>query len=187
MDNERFWKLLEPVHRRAAAFCRRLAGSADDGDDLYQDTLLTALRKFGSLRDQDAFRSWLYRIMVNSYRNRCRGWWYRRRVDLEPGYVSEATAEDPRLRLDAERQLHHLLAILAPQDRALVVLHEIEGWSLKELAAVLGKPEGTVRSRLCRARRRLRRRYEHSHDQTKNSPSTTEVAYAMQRPEKSTE
>ena len=51
----------------------------DDGDDLYQDALVSALGAFEQLRDQASFRPWLYRIIVNQFRNRMRSSWFRRR------------------------------------------------------------------------------------------------------------
>ncbi len=156
MDNESFWKLLEPVHPAASGFCRKLVGGADGGDDLYQDALLAAMRKFDSLADRDAFRPWLFRIIVNAFKNRCRRPWRKRRVDLTPELV-ERSASDPRGELDARRVLARALAALTPEDRALTVLHEIEGWTVPEMAEMYQKPEGTVKTRLHRARGKMRR------------------------------
>ena len=82
MNNDRFWTLLEPVHGQAEGFCRRLAGNRDDGDDLYQDSLLVAMRKIGSLRDETAFRPWLFKLIINRFRNRSREAWWRRRAEI---------------------------------------------------------------------------------------------------------
>jgi RNA polymerase sigma-70 factor (ECF subfamily) len=156
MDNELFWKLLKPVHPAAAAFCRKLAGGRDRGDDLYQDGLLAALRKFRTLRDPAAFRPWLFRILVNTFRNRYRMNWRRRRVDLTPDMLEGIGACDPGSRFVAHQCLEQVLKVLSPADRALVILFEIQGWSVRDLAAMSGKPEGTVKIRLSRARRKMR-------------------------------
>src|SRR5690348_12966601 len=71
-DAERLKRLIEPVHDRALAFARCLCRSRADGDDLYQEALLRALGKLAGLRDDGAFRSWLYRIVITVHRNRCR-------------------------------------------------------------------------------------------------------------------
>jgi len=178
VNNELFWKLLEPVHPKAEAFCRRLAGNRDDGDDLYQEGLLMALRKFGSLRDHKAFRPWLFRLMINCYRNRQRSSWWRRHVSLT-GKLSESRGNpDPRKRLDSRRWLELALSSLSSENRALVVLFEIEGWTISELALMFQKPEGTIKARLSRSRHRMRRVLEKYLPEQKQSASEGE--YALQ-------
>ena len=153
MKNDLFWTRLEPLHEKAAAFCRKLAGGRDEGDDLYQESLLTALRRFETLRDPAAFRPWLYRIMVNSYKNRLRRPW-RRRAPM-PENMPEAA--HPVERLTARRWLERAFKALKPPEKALVVLFELEGWSVAELAELYGRPEGTIKARLARARKKMLR------------------------------
>jgi DNA-directed RNA polymerase specialized sigma24 family protein len=62
MNRDLFWTFLEAEHAKAEAFCRKLAGNREDGDDLYQDALLAAMRKFRTLRDPKAFRPWQRRF-----------------------------------------------------------------------------------------------------------------------------
>ncbi len=185
MDTELFWKLLEPHHPKAAAFCIRLAGNRDDGYDLYQDALLLAMRKLGSLSDRSAFRPWLFRIIVNSFKNRCRGWWWRQRVSLSPERFDLLPGDDPADRFAVRRKLSRVLAVLSPEDRALLMLHEVEGWPLAELAEVMNRPEGTVKTRLFRAKRKMRKRLmrEEALNRTKGQ-SMSEVAYALQQSQK---
>src|SRR5574340_102287 len=109
---DRFWTLLEPEHPKAEAFCRKLCGGKDEGDDLYQDSLLVALRGFGNLRDTAALRPWLYRLVVNGYRNRCRTPWVRRRVRLEKATGAGARCQDPSGRYGARRCLQRAMAAL---------------------------------------------------------------------------
>jgi len=156
MRNDLFWKLLEPEHPRAEAFCRRLTGSREDGDDLYQDALLRAMDRFGTLKDLSAFRSWLYRLLVNCYRNRYRSPWWRRRAELTDEALDSRACDDPTDRRTARRWLDRAFAVLAPDERALVTLHELESWSIAELAGLYGRPEGTIKARLSRARRKMR-------------------------------
>ena len=62
---ERLRRLIEPVHARAVAFARGLCRSRSDGDDLLQEAVLRALTKLDGLRDDGAFRVWLYRIVIS--------------------------------------------------------------------------------------------------------------------------
>lgn len=156
MDNKEFWKLLEPVHAEATRFAHKLVGDHARADDLYQDAVLRALQRLDSLKNRDAFRPWFYKILINRYRNSQRSWWNRGRTDL----VDEVTApgSDPRGRAEARRRLDQVMTDLPPRDRALVILHGVEGWSTCELAAMVKRPEGTVRTWLSRARRKMRKR-----------------------------
>lgn len=160
MDRDQFWKYLEAEHARAQAFCRRLAGSRDDGDDIYQDALLSALRQIRSLRDPGAFRSWLYRIMINTHRNRIVGPWWRRRVPLTRELCETQTGVDPTAVYAARRWLMRAMAPLKSEERALVILFELEGWSIADLATLQRRPTGTIKARLVRARKKMRRAIE---------------------------
>lgn len=181
MDKELFWKLLEPVHPKAEAFCRKLAGNRDDGDDLYQEALLTAMRKFESLKELSAFRPWLFRIMVNSYKNLNRESWWRRRVMLGRGGAEMDLSNDPTTEYQTRRWLNMALSALSSEDRAIVVLYEIEGWSVADLTDMLGKPEGTIKARLFRARRKMRKSLERCLPELNTKISVSEGKYALQR------
>ncbi len=185
--NDRFWSLLEPEHPKAESFCRRLCGSKEDGDDLYQDTLLTALRKFGQLRDSSSFRPWLYRILVNSYRNRCRSPWRKRRKEMDDDALANLQKYDPTDRHVARRWLKRALAVLSPQDRALIVLFEIEGWSISELAQLSRRSDSAIKARLSRIRRKMRKALARYLSPEEAENRTCEANYAMPRSETSSE
>jgi len=181
MDNEQFWKLLEPVHPMAAAFCQKLAGNRDEGDDLYQDALLRAMRRIGTLKDHNAFRPWLFRLIINSYKNRLRSFWFKKRVSVTPEMIDSAPGPDPRSDYNSKRLLNLALSALSVEDRAMVVLHEIEGRPTAELAQVLGKPEGTIKTRLFRAKRTMRDKLEQMLAKPDINPGTGEALYELRR------
>ena len=158
MDGDRilFWKLTEREHLRARAFCRKLMGNREDGDDLYHDTLVTALPKFSQLRDRSAFRPWLYRIAVNGYKNRLRRPWWRRLTPLTADIAESVSSGNPEAVLAARRRLEWAFRAINPEDRALVTLFELEGWTINELAELFGSKEGAVKVRLSRARGKMR-------------------------------
>lgn len=155
-NRELFWRLVEPEHSRIRAFCRKLTGNRDDGDDLYQDALIRGLESFGNLRDEKAFKGWLYRIIVNTFKNRVRKPWYGRIVSLISPDDLSLPCENPSGRYTARRQLDSALKTLPAADRALIVLFEIEGWSIRELAETWESSEGAIKVRLSRARAKLR-------------------------------
>jgi RNA polymerase sigma-70 factor (ECF subfamily) len=180
-DRDLFWTLLEVEHPRAEAFCRRLAGNLADGDDLYQDSLLLAMRKFAGLRDKAAFKPWLYRIIVNSYLGRRRGGWWKRRVELTSEMTETLSGDDPTERYDAGRWIEIAMRPLSHEDRALVTLHELQGWGIAELAGMLGKPDGTIKSRLSRAREKMRQELIRYLPETENKKD--ETSYALPQSE----
>jgi len=151
-----FWNLLEAEHPKAEAFCRRLTGSLADGDDLYQDALLAAMRKFGRLREQTAFRPWLYRIIINTFASKRRGPWWRKRVQLTSEIIETVVGDDPSQTYTAHRWIKLAMESLTAEEQVLITLFEIEGWTISELAVMQGKPEGTIKSRLSRARAKMR-------------------------------
>ncbi|MEW5702815.1 MAG: RNA polymerase sigma factor [Candidatus Zixiibacteriota bacterium] len=79
----RFETLLEPVHQSATRFCLRLCTTRADAEDLYHDALLAAWHGLPGLKDDGRFRPWLFRIIVNTFRNRERRKRWRRWLSWE--------------------------------------------------------------------------------------------------------
>ena len=155
-DRHLFWELTKPEHLRARAFCRKLAGHREDGDDLYQDALVTALTRFDTLRDTAAFRGWLYRIIVNSFKNRVRRPWWKRFGPLTDDLIESTVGENPLESRAARRKLEIAFAAVTPEAQALVTLFELDGWSIAEIAAMFDQSEGAIKMRLSRTRRKMR-------------------------------
>lgn len=154
----RFWELLEFEHQRARAYCLRLVGNTDDGDDVYQDAIMKAYRGFAGLRDTGLFRSWLYRIINNTYRDRFASPWWRRVLAGFNDLESATGGEDPSRQYDVRRRVEYALDALSAEERILVTLAELEGWKISELAGLLAKSEAVVKMRLSRARGKMRER-----------------------------
>ena len=163
-QQDRFYELLEPELPRLQAFCRKLAGDPDVGDDLAQDALYDAWKGFRRLRQTAAFKSWLYQIVINRYRTNLRK--FKKRTESTLPLIDDVVDEEQsRLRAARER-LNIALACLSATDRALVTLHELEGWSYSELATMFGSNEGALRTRLTRCRLRMRKTLRRHLDQT---------------------
>jgi RNA polymerase sigma-70 factor, ECF subfamily len=153
---QRFVRLVEPHHVRALAFARCLCHSVADGDDLFQVALLRALERIDQLRDDHAFRAWFYRIIVSVHRNRVRRPFWRRLVPLGDHRAPEMPVDEA---LASAQRARIALGCLAPEQRETIVLFEIDGWSVDEIAALHGVSVSAVKSRLVRARERLREFY----------------------------
>lgn len=156
-NRDLFWELLEPEHLRVRAFCRRLAANREDGDDLCQETLVSAFTRFSSLRDPARFRPWLYRIAVNHYRSSRRSAFWRRFVPLGPDGDGDPAGADPTGAHGARRLLEEAFRGVSAEDRALIVLFETEGWSIGDLARMHGRSETATKVRLFRIRAKMRK------------------------------
>jgi RNA polymerase sigma-70 factor (ECF subfamily) len=163
----RFESLLEPVHEAATRFCLRLCTTRPDAEDLYHDALLAAWHGLPGLKDEARFKPWVFRIIVNTFRNqarrqRWRQWlgWDGRAADDARAEPAEAVTVDPRGSLDARRWVKRALGALSADERSLVVLFELEQYTTAEIAQVWNLPEGTIRSRLSRARAKMRKAIE---------------------------
>ena len=156
VDKELFWSLLEPEYVAAQMFCRKLTGHRDRGDDLFQDGLVLALTRFSSLRDHRAFRPWLYRILINSFRSSVRRPWWKRFLPITPEIEWHMVGDDPLDQLTARRWLQRAFEGLSTEAQTLVTLHELEGWPIADLARLYGKTDGATKAALFRARKKMK-------------------------------
>lgn len=159
----RLTRLLKPIHAQAMATARRLCRSVQDGDDLYQETVLRAYDKLDGLRDETRFRPWFFATLLSRHRTRMRRP-RRESVSLEDlvggrnepvGMDGASWAEEKRRAERAARAL----AGLKPVQREAIVLHDIEGIPVHEVAEMQGVTPSAVKSRLSRGRERLRQFY----------------------------
>ncbi|GAB4315745.1 MAG: RNA polymerase sigma factor SigM [Candidatus Zixiibacteriota bacterium] len=182
---QRFARLLEPVHEAATRYCRRLCTTRADAEDLYHDAVLAAWHGLPGLRDERHFKPWLFRIVTNTFRNRERRRKWARWLSFsddgqEDKPVPPAAVIDPRETLDAQRHLEQAMRPLSAEERALIVLFELEQYTIAEIAAFHGAREGTIKSKLSRARAKMRNaliRRNAANDTVMNSKR--EVGYAL--------
>jgi RNA polymerase sigma-70 factor, ECF subfamily len=160
----RLAQLLEPFHAQALATARRLSRSVDDGDDLYQETLHRAFDKLPGLRDPERFRSWFFAVLLSVHRSRARRATWKRFISWDEAHREGFDPEgkdgrrEEEIRLGA-RRASEALAALKPAEREAIVLFDLEGCSLEEVASLQGASLSAVKSRLARGRKRLRAYY----------------------------
>jgi RNA polymerase sigma-70 factor, ECF subfamily len=163
-----FERLVRSHQDRVYGFALRLAGHAQDAEDITQDTFVRAYRALASypgerVRDL-ALRPWLYRIALNVFRNRVRGG-RRQVVSLDHagaegalGIVDEDAAVVPEQaleRAELKKELAGLVATLPTRYRAAVVLRHVQDLGYREIASVLGQPVGTAKANVHRGLRLL--------------------------------
>ena len=127
-----------------------------DAEDVAQEAFLKAYRNFHRLRDRERFRAWLARITWRLALDRQRAAGRRERRELaSPGPVPAPTAEELTASREFERHLERAMDELPEKLRLVLILAVVEEHNLREVAGLLGLPEGTVKSRLHLARKQL--------------------------------
>jgi RNA polymerase sigma-70 factor, ECF subfamily len=155
-DPQAFTELVQRHRDRMWAVSLRTLGDPDEAADALQDAFISAFRSAGSFRGQSQVTTWLHRIVVNACLDRMRRRQARAALPLpeagpgEPAMPGDAMADrDTRLAVD------DALRSLPVEQRAAIVLTDVEGYSVAETARLLGVAEGTVKSRCARGRARL--------------------------------
>jgi RNA polymerase sigma-70 factor, ECF subfamily len=147
----------------------RMLGDRAEAEDLAQEVFISVFKAIDGFRGDAQLSTWVYRVAANHCRNRIK-YLVRRRRQVTDGYDEQLEEQSPggaaRPRTDAPdqlmeaRQTERLLQLgllsLDEEQRELVVLREVEHLSYEEIMAITGLPEGTVKSRLHRARASLR-------------------------------
>ena len=157
-DREAFGRLVEPHLAVALGAARLITGNESDAADAVQDALLASWQSLDGLRNPELFAAWFRKIVIRSS-TRCV---QRRRhlVEIDLESLDRAGAADSVEREFDRRQMARAFARLDPKDRVLLTLHHYWQMPVAETAQLLGLPEGTVRSRVHHALRRLRAGFE---------------------------
>lgn len=164
-DKLAFERLVRPHFERLYRLAWRLTGRKAEAEDLFQELLLKAYGKLDDLTRIDEPGSWLCRIMYNLFIDERRRFARQRMHTVEEGQMPGDGLEgipgsdDPvrnTERQEKMQQLEAALSRLSDEHRLVVLLHDTEGYKINEIHELTGIPVGTVKSRLHRARSRLR-------------------------------
>lgn len=166
--NARFERDAMPYWAQFYPTALRLTGNRSDAEDLLQDTFAKAYVAFRQFRPGTNLRAWLHKILANTFINTCRakkrqplqvrssgfqeGW----HADAEPLYAPARSAEAEALDLLGDSAVLRALGNLPENMREVIYLADIEGYAYHEIAQIMGTPLGTVMSRACRGRAKLR-------------------------------
>ena len=159
-DRDAFAALVDRHRDPLVRYLGRLTSDRERAEDLAQEAFVRLFQHAADYREQGHLTAYLYRIATNLLRSeeRRRARWWRIAPGLTATRETVASADGPRrvFQTELQRRLAAALAELPLAFRVPLVLFEVEEWSLVEIAAWLGCRPGTVKSRLFRARRRLR-------------------------------
>ena len=163
--NRDFDRLLRPHLERLYRFAFRLTGSGEDADDLLQEVLLKVYGQLASLAALEGPAAWLCRVMYNHFIDERRRFTRQRLVSIDAGQLPGGSIEDLPGGEDPGKAAEHAediirldraLSVVSEEHRLVLLLHDVEGYKLKEIQDITGEPMGTIKSRLHRARARLR-------------------------------
>jgi len=162
-DPEAFEQLMQPLEQLVWRVCWHYTGNREATEDCGQETMIRIWRNLGNYRGECALESWVYRIAANC----CMDWLRKKKrdksVSVEPlreqGFDPADTApgtEEQVVQEDERRRLREAIAELPEDQREALILTQLEKISYEETARRLGVEEGTVKSRVNRAKARLK-------------------------------
>jgi RNA polymerase sigma-70 factor (ECF subfamily) len=174
-EEQRFNELMEASYKKVYNMAYRLSGSRSDAEDLTQEAFYRAYRSFSDYEGDRPFENWIFRIVTRLFLDLLRN--RRRRIKavsydtpLNQGSGDEnlyfempddsPNPEESMLRHTFSEDLQKALNSLSPEQRLLITLADVEGVPYQEIADMLGKPVGTIRSRLHRTHKLIRTRLE---------------------------
>lgn len=148
---ERFMELYETVYRDLYRLAYYYLGNAQEAEDAVGETVLKAYESFGTLRKEEAFRAWIFKILVNQCRRQLRKNQEKPRAELteEPSYTPQ---------LEDAHVTRELLSTLTPEERQIVALAVFGGYKGEEIARILHRRHSTIRSKYRRALKKLEQR-----------------------------
>ncbi len=170
-DERAFEQLVTDNEKRIYNLCRRLTGNPDDGAELAQEAFLNAWRGLNKFQGGSSFATWLYRLASNACIDFLRKEKRRQSISMtvslddEEGegarqaevpderYAPEQALEQAELR----RSIGRGLETISTEHKQILIMREINGLSYAEIGDILGLEEGTVKSRIARARLALRK------------------------------
>ena len=176
-DREAFNELVRTHQKKVFNLCFRILGNRHEAEDVAQDVFVTVFRAIKSFRGDAAFSTWVHRIAVNNCKNRLKHLRRRRyfqtesmeqTIDLGDGEVRkefeeerESSPEEALHSSEIHEQIQDAINELEDDYRVVIVMRDVQGHSYQEISEALDLKEGTVKSRIHRARMELKRKLEH--------------------------
>ena len=172
-DEAAFRELLEAHRDRVYNITFRMLGNRAEAEDVAQEVFITVFKTIDTFREEAKFSTWLYRVTVNHCKNRIK--YLSRRHDRDRDELDDTTSSGVNGTIGAplpaapdhalagaqmEKLLQEAIANLDEDQREVVVLRDVEDLSIEEICEITGLPDGTVKSRLHRARLVLRKKLQ---------------------------
>ena len=152
-EHQQFLKLYEPLHKRLQKFVQTLVWNNEEAKDILSETILISMEKFTTIREPEKLMYFMFSVAANlvkrtERRKVFKGLFVQEKVEL----IANNDNSESRL---LHRELYELLSKLNTKQREAIVLFEINGFSIKEIAAIQNLSESGVKSNLKRGREKL--------------------------------
>ncbi len=175
-DPDAFGELFRRHRDRLWAVALRTTGDPETAADALQEAMISAFRRADSFRGEARLTTWLHRIVVNSCLDQLRRSASRRAEPLpedldRSAELADRGSSDPTDRVGSDQAVLAALRTLPEDQRAAIVLVDLEGYSVAEAAEILGCPTGTVKSRCARGRARLLPWFRARHPRPADAPA----------------
>ncbi len=173
-QQERFNLLMQSTYRKVYNMAFRLAGNRSDAEDLTQEAYYRAYRSFQDYEGDKPFENWIFRIVTRLFLDLLRN--RRRRVQTVSYDAPLTTSNDDVVHFEVadsapvadqilanqtlSEDMQVVMDSLSDEQRTLIILADVEGMPYKEISELLGKPVGTIRSRLHRTHKLMKHRLE---------------------------
>lgn len=126
----------------------RYVCNKNDAEDIVQDTFLKYLKHYKELQSEEHRKYWLMRVTINKSRDMLKSFWHKNTTELEDRYVSKEAGDNTVI---------YYVNRLNADDKIVIQLYYLDGYSIKEIAQILKKNESTIGNRLARARNKLKK------------------------------
>lgn len=172
---ERFWRQVKENERYIYGVALRYTGQRFDAEDLMQQTLEMAFKRYAQLREPEHFRRWIFVILRNNHLKNIRrpaAMFHQDPLDEQTDYIdalSRTAQSDPSSLYEQKavsQTIRRAFATLSEPYQTVLILHYMEGYRYREISATLGIPVGTVMSRLSRGKQHLKKvLLQHAHQE----------------------
>ena len=160
-DVEAFEKIYRRHHQRVYLLCLRMVRNVPQAEDLTQEVFIQLFRKIHTFRNDSLFSTWLHRLTVNHVLMYFRKPMVKSERTTDDGTtpirIANGTENPSRMALIDRIALNEAIAQLAPGYRAVLILHDVEGYEHEQIGKMLGCAVGTSKSQLHKARLKLRK------------------------------
>ena len=162
-DLKSFEKLISKYEKNAFAIALRYLGDYDDASDVTQDALIKVYKNISKFRFESSFTTWLYRIVINTSKDFLKKRGNQKIISIEDSMIdipSENKKDNPEEHAEekeVKNKVNEALQNINEENRVVVVLKDIQGFTYDEISDILQIPIGTVRSRISRGRAMLKK------------------------------
>ncbi|MBK8553206.1 MAG: RNA polymerase sigma factor [Ignavibacteria bacterium] len=179
-DTNQFLGLLKPCYSDALKYCKALCAkrSLDDAEDVLQQSLLKALENFDSLIDKTKFRSWFFTIITREFFDSVKKDFWKRFLPSDSGNSYQDIPEVFNREENNETKsiLSNALSKISTKERSAILLFEVGGFSMEEIREIQNeKSISAIKSRLSRAREKLRKIIEDQENNISNSKHKSSI------------